>query len=158
MWFGVAAVVVAIVVPIVVLLTIVVPQFGAEAQYVPADRAPHELTVPSNSRIGLFTVDRTGPIPCSVTDSSGAQVPVEWMENSSVTVNEWTATRTFDSGDGRIVVTCADAVSAEDRVRVAEMPDAGLLVGGILGSIAFGLVFLAVGIVLIIVTLVRRAR
>jgi ferric-dicitrate binding protein FerR (iron transport regulator) len=157
-WFGVAAMVAAVAVPAVVLLVLVVPQVRGDAQYVAADGAAHSLTVPGGTRMGLYTTERTGPIPCRVASADGAQLVIVWI-NGEVTVNQWTATRSFDSGDGRIVVTCAETrIGAEDQVRVDQLPNVVVMVGGILGAIAFGILFMSIGTVLVVVTLVRRSR
>lgn len=149
--------VVAVVVPLVAILVLVLPQFRLDQQVVPADGAPHALTVPRGADYAVLVETRSAASApsCVVADGSGERRlrPV----SGSVTIGNRMVVRRFETGDGDLVATCAGGADI-DEVALGKYPNMGLMLGGIFGSFGFAMVVGGAGLATLLVTVVRRAK
>ncbi|GAB3131711.1 hypothetical protein GCM10027289_18350 [Tsukamurella serpentis] len=157
-WIGLGLIVAAIVVPLVLVLTLVMPQFRIDERVVPVDGSPHSVTLPSGTEYALLAETRTtsGTPSCLVIGEDGAPIPLR-ATSGSVTVNNLMVLRTFDTGDGEVVVTCQPAPGYTE-VALGRYPKMALLLTGIFGAFGFALVFGGLGVTLLVLALVRRKR
>lgn len=158
LWVGIGAIIAAIVVPVVLLLTMVLPQFRLNEQVVPLDGAPHAVTLPPDAEYAVLaeTRSKVGAPSCVLTAPDGAPIRLRAV-SGGVTVNNRMVLRTFDTGAGEVVATCAPAPGYAD-VALGKYPDMGRLLVGIFGAFGFAIAFGGVGSVLVILALVRRSR
>ncbi len=160
-WVGIALLVVAVVAPLVVVLTVVVPAWDLDRRSVPADGAPHSLSLPANADYAIYTANSEylsylDP-QCRVTDSSGAEVELRPIAGTT-TVSGWKVLRRFDTGSGDVVLTCTPPGETKQSVQVGAYPRFGPMIGGIFGALGIAGVSGLLGLVFIVVTLVRRSR
>lgn len=162
-WIGIGLLVAAIVVPIILAVTLVIPAFQLDQRTFQADGKPQTLVLPANADYAVYVVDNEFytylDARCEVADSEGVAIPLE-RPSGKATVNGWKVQSRFATGSGTVVATCISPGgdgSVQD-VRIGRSPDMAAMLGGIFGAIAAaGLLGLA-GLVCIIVTVVRRSR
>ncbi|MDP0396810.1 hypothetical protein [Tsukamurella strandjordii] len=160
-WVGAAMMLLAVIVPVVATVTVVLPQFRLDMQTVPADGAPHSVTVPADRTYAVFAETRTtvGAPSCTLTTAGGA--PIEQrVTGGNVTVSNRMVLSVFETGAGDVVATCSPGMPEAGGAEVAlgRYPDMGLLLGGIFGSLGFALVVGGLGLTVLIVSLVRRRK
>ncbi len=155
---GLGLLLAAIVVPVLLILTLTLPQFRLDARVVPLDGAPHTVELPSGAEYAVLAATRVkeGAPSCVVTGPDGAPVPLRAV-SGSVTVENRMVLRTFDTGGGRVTATCAPAPGYSEVV-LGKRPDMARLLGGIFGAFGFALLAGGPGLVLLITGLARRRR
>ena len=121
-WFAVGGV---LVVAAVVIFGIAIYHFVrtiADSDAVFRATGSHAVTLPAGTERGLFVTDGR-PIPrCQVADGSGS--PLHFRRPAErFTYGEWVAVRVFDTGDGRLVFSCAPGVGG--KIRIAMVPSQG---------------------------------
>lgn len=122
----------------------------------PADGQPHALDLPGGARRALFLDQRSLPdVRCEAVDSAGAPVGLRPV-SGEFTYNRWRAVDRFDTGAGDVSFTCESA-GGRDRVRVAQAPSTGGLVGGILVGVLVPIVLGLTGLTVLVVTTVLFA-
>ncbi|KXP03416.1 hypothetical protein [Tsukamurella pseudospumae] len=160
-WVGIGLLIAAVVVPIVLVVTLIVPAFGGDRDEFSADGARHSLSLPAGEKYALF-VPSSGDgflhdVPSCVVAATGGRPITVRRPSGEVSLNGWRVFGTFDTGSGKVDVTCT-ARSSDTTLRVGKYPEIGKAVGGIFGAIGAAGVLGVAGIVLIIVTVVRRSR
>jgi len=132
--------------------------FTSAEQFV-SDGSSYSVAITGTKQMAIWIDTSTTPGACQMTDPSGNDVNL----NEDITdqfVNNWWSYAAFTpDGDGTYTITCSpdfggnnfDYIVAPDIVN-------GSTVGGLIGGIAAGFVAFVVGVVLIIVTAVRRGK
>lgn len=153
-WIGVGLMTAAVVVAVVAAV-LVWRLLAGEVEVVEADGRPHEVSLPAGETYGTW-VEPTRPATCEIADADGGEVELGPVDGS-YEVNQWEADRSFETGSGALTLTCSGA-TADTQVRVGPLPSIPALVGLILGGVCLGMVLGTAGLVVIIVTVVRRSR
>lgn len=153
-WIGVGLMAAAVVVAVVAAV-LVWRLLAGEVEVIEADGRSHDLTLPADETYGIW-VEPDRPATCELADADGADVPLGPVDGS-YEVNQWEADRSFETGSGSLTVTCA-STAADTQVRVGPLPSIPGLVGLILGGVCLGMLLGTAGLVVIIVTVVRRSR
>lgn len=112
-----------------------------------------QVDLPAGEERAVFT-DGPGPVGCTATDGSGADLPMRPV-SGDFSYNEWTAAYRFDTGDGRVTLECSGSFA--DRFRVAQLPSTGGFVAGIVVGIVGPLLIGGAGLVLLVVLIVLYA-
>lgn len=154
-WIGVglmaAAVVVAVVAGVLVWRLL-----AGEVEVIAADGEPHEVTLPADETYGIW-VEPAWPATCRVEDA-GAEVELG-TPDGSYEVNQWVADRSFETGSGSLTVTCdATTARSDTRARIGPLPSIPGLIGLVLGGVCLGMLLGTAGLVVVVVTVVRRSR
>lgn len=135
-----------------------VPLMSTDAT-VPVDGTATRVDLPPDTTRALYVDSTTtwGQLSCEVVDASGTPVELRGV-TGDVEVNDFTAARSFDTGDGDLTITCrtgGDAFPGSDEVRVAAVPGKGFAIAIVASFAVPALVFL-IGLLLLIIALVRR--
>lgn len=152
-WIGVALMVAAVLV-LVAAGVIFWRSLSGDAPVVDADGQAHQVTLPAEETYGVF-LTASRPATCTVLDG-GEEVDLGPV-SGSYEVNQWTADREFETGSGDLTVTCT-ATTADAEVRLGPLPSIGGLVGAIFGGLCLAGLLGVGGLVLLVVTIVRRSR
>ncbi|QSR27338.1 hypothetical protein CFH99_17085 [Nocardioides aromaticivorans] len=155
-WIGVGLMVAAVAVAVVAGV-LVWRLLAGEVEVIDADGTPHEVTLPADETYGTW-VEPARPATCRVVDAEGGEVTLE-RPDGTYEVNQWDADRSFETGSGTLTVTCtpgADAAGTE--VRLGPLPSIPGLVGLVFGGVCLGMLLGTAGLVVIVVTVVRRSR
>lgn len=156
-WVGAALMVLAVLL-VVGAVVFFWQSLTGDSEVVAADGSAHEVTLPADEDYGLFADSFDQPPSCELTDGAGNAVDLDRV-SGSYEVNNWTAVRSFQTGDGDLTITCAQVDTGEDTdVRLGPLPSVGTLVAVMLGGIGLGALCGLGGLVLLIVTIVRRNR
>ena len=156
-WIGIglmaAAVVVAVVAGVLVWRLL-----AGEVEVIAADGTPHEVTLPADETYGTW-VEPSRPATCRVVDAERGEVTLE-RPAGTYEVNQWDADRSFETGSGTLTVTCSPGVpdAAGTEVRLGPLPSIPGLLGVVFGGVCLGMLLGTAGLVVIIVTVVRRSR
>ncbi|MCA0155905.1 hypothetical protein LB823_06820 [Tsukamurella sp. M9C] len=155
---GAAMILAAIVVPILLVLTLTLPQFRLDAQTVPLDGAPHAASLPAGAEYAVLAATRTkeGAPSCVLTGPDGAPIPLREV-SGGVTVENRMVLRVFDTGTGAVTAGCPPTPGYTE-VALGKRPDMTRLLGGIFGAFGFALLVGGPGLVLLIGGLRGRAR
>lgn len=153
-WIGLALMLAAVLV-LVAAGVIFWRSLSGDAEVVDADGAPHEVTLPAGETYGVFLTE-TRPATCTVSDADGREVDLGPV-SGSYEVNQWYADRELETGDGDLTVTCTSA-APDAEVRLGPLPSIGGLVGAIFGGLCLAGLLGVGGLVLLVVTVVRRSR
>lgn len=153
-WIGVALMAAAVVVAVVAGV-LVWRLLSGEVEVIAADGRPHEVTLTADETYGVWLTP-SHPATCTAVDADGGDVPLGPVDGS-YEVNQWDADRSFETGSGSLTVTCA-AATADTEVRLGPLPSIPGLIGLVLGGVCLGLLLGAAGLVVVVVTLVRRSR
>lgn len=130
---------------------------AGEVEVVPADGQPHDLALAADRTYGVWLTPGR-PATCELSDPDGRPVSLGPVDGT-YEVNQWDADRSFESGSGVLTVTCTPGSALADTdVRLGPLPSIPALLGLILGGVCLGMVLGGSGLVLIIVTVVRRRR
>lgn len=155
-WIGVALMAAAAVVAVVAGV-LVWRLLAGEVEVIDADGRPHEVVLEADETYGVW-LEPARPATCEVADADGAAVELGPVDGS-YEVNQWEADRSFDTGSGALTVTCtATAADSGTEVRLGPLPSIPGLVGVVLGGVCLGMLLGTAGLVVIIVTVVRRSR
>ncbi|MBC9732272.1 hypothetical protein [Nocardioides marmotae] len=136
---------------------------------VPADGAPHTVTVPTD-RDRVLWLDPDEAVRCQVVDgATGRPVvmsPVGADLQKSDGDGEWRAAARFHPGSGDLEVTCTDGAGDgtdtgtgidTGEAQVGPAPSVGGFIGSIVLAITVPLVLGLAGLVVLLVTVVRWA-
>ena len=119
---------------------------------VPADGAPHQVTVSTDGDRMLWRDSRVFDPGCTLVDSAtGGEIdlrPVTSQLTKDLGDGEWTAAYRFDPGSGRLDVTC----SSGGEIQIGPAPSLGGFVGGIIATIALPTLLGLFGLATLIVT------
>lgn len=154
-WVGIVLMVVGIALPVAVGFFLMKPFTTADAVF-PADGEPHLVELPAEEKRGLF-LREFAHATCTGQDADGNEVVAEGLGASTYTVNDWEAAYRFDTGAGDVTFTCESATEGAE-VRIGTVPGVGGMVGAMLGSCGVGLLLGVGGLVLLVITAVRRSR
>lgn len=153
-WVGVglmgAAVLVAVVAAVLVWRLL-----SGQVEVIDADGRPHEVTLEADETYGVW-LEPARPATCEAVDTDGGVVELGPVDGS-YEVNQWEADRSFDTGSGSLTVTCTATV-ADTEVRLGPLPSIPGLIGLVLGGVCLGMLLGTAGLVVLIVTIVRRNR
>lgn len=154
---GIGLMLLAVAVPIVALFVLVLPQFRLDPQVVPADGAPHALTVTRGAEYAVYaeTRDKAAAPACVIVDAPSGRPIVPRYDDRSVTIGNRMIIWRFDTGGGLLSVTCRPAAGL-DEVAIGTVPNTSLLLLGTIGSLGFALVVGGIGVTMLIVTVARR--
>ncbi|QYJ04572.1 hypothetical protein KUV85_02525 [Nocardioides panacisoli] len=153
-WLGVLLMVLGVVVLVVGMVATWKPLFDADA-VVAADGREHVVSLPAGEERGLWL--REGePATCTAVDADGDAVRFE-RPGGEYTVNEWRASNRFGTGAGDVVLTCDSPVPGTE-VRISALPGVATVIVAMLLSCGIGIALGLGGLVLLVVTLVRRSR
>lgn len=153
-WIGVGLMAAAVVVAVVAAV-LVWRMLAGEVEVIDADGLPHEVTLPADESYGTW-IEPARPATCAIADADGRDVPLGPVDGS-YEVNQWDADRSFDTGSGSLTVTCT-ATTDDTQVRLGPLPSIPGLIGLIFGGVCLGMLLGTAGLVVIIVTVVRRSR
>ena len=156
-WIGVALMVAAVLV-LIAAGVFFWRSLSGDAVVVDADGQPHQVTLPADETYGVFLTG-SRPATCTLLDrgeDGGAEVDLGAV-SGSYEVNQWTADREFETGSGDLTVTCT-ATTPDAEVRLGPLPSIGGLVGAIFGGLCLAGLLGVGGLVLLVVTVVRRRR
>lgn len=153
-WIGVGLMTAAVVVAVVAGL-LVWRLLAGEVEVIDADGRPHEVTLPADDTYGTW-VEPARPATCAISDADGGEVALGPVDGS-YEVNQWEADRSFETGSGSLAVTCTGAVP-DTQVRVGPLPSIPGLIGLVFGGVCLGMLLGTAGLVVVIVTVVRRSR
>ncbi|NMD56916.1 MULTISPECIES: hypothetical protein [Tsukamurella] len=160
-WVGAGLLVLAVVVPLTLVLTVVVPAWDLDRRSVPADGAPHGLVLPAHADYALYSSNSPewGAFDpaCRATDGAGGAIDLR-SQSGTTTVAGWKVLRRFDTGSGMLVLTCDSPDGTLQHVEVGRAPRIGPMIGGVFGAIGLAGLFGLAGLVCIVVTVVRRSR
>lgn len=153
-WIGIALMLAAVLV-LVAAGVIFWRSLSGDATVIDADGQPHQVALPNEETYGVFL---TASRPASCTAVTGDGTPVDLGSvPGSYEVNQWSADRSFDTGDGELTFTCT-ATSPDAEVRLGPLPSIGGLLGAIFGGLCLAGLLGVGGLVLLVVTVVRRSR
>lgn len=160
-WVGIALLVAAVVGPLIIALTIVIPAWDLDRRSVPADGALHGVVLPANADYAIYTANseylsQRDPA-CAAVDGAGAEVELRPLAGTT-TVGGWKVLRRFDTGSGTVVVTCESPEGVRQNVEVGKYPRFGPMIGAIFGALALGGVLGLSGFLCVLVTAVRRSK
>jgi len=162
---GVAGVVIGIILmvvgPIIGIVLAVASTVGSvssvtSAPTYQADGLPHHVNLTVGQQAGIWMVDGSwnNGVDCQVTDPTGNDVDL-LPPVISQNVGNYTLTASFmPPSSGQYTVACVGATV--DPYRVAPLLAVRTLAGGIIGGILIIIVTFLAGLILLIVTLVRR--
>lgn len=153
-WIGVALMAAAVVVAVVAAV-LVWRLLAGEVEVVAADGRPHEVTLPAGESYATW-VEPARPATCAITDADGGEVELGPVDGT-YEVNQWDADRSFDSGSGALTVTCTGATD-DAEVRLGPLPSIPGLIGLVFGGVCLGMLLGTAGLVVLVVTVVRRSR
>lgn len=155
---GALLLVAAIVVPLILVLTLTLPQFRLDARSVPLDGAPHAVELPADAEYAVLAATRTkeGAPSCVLTGAGGAPIPLREV-SGGVTVENRMVLRVFDTGSGAVTATCSPAPGYTEVV-LGKRPDMARLLGGIFGAFGFALLSGGAGLILLVRGLRGRGR
>lgn len=155
-WIGVGLMAGAVVVAVVAGV-LVWRLLAGEVEVVEADGQPHAVALPADENYGVW-VEPARPASCEVATDDGEPVELGPVDGS-YEVNQWVADRSFDTGDGALTVTCsATADRADAQARIGPLPSIPGLVGLVFGGVCLGMLLGTAGLVVVVVTVVRRSR
>jgi hypothetical protein len=148
-WFVIGGVLVVLAPLIFVgsLFLVLRPLMDEDAVFA-ADGRPHQVDLPAGEERALFS--ESGQVDCTIVDGNDEQVGYR-SPGGDFTYNEWTAFARFDTADGDLTFTC-EGFDPDDRVRIAQLPDLGGFVGGILAGILLPILLGLTGLVMLVVT------
>lgn len=153
-WIGIVLMVLAIVVLAVGMFAAWKPLFSADAVF-PADGQEQAVDLPAGEDRGVWL--REGqPASCRAVDADGNPIRFDGT-GGDYNVNEWNAVNKFDTGAGDVVFTCQSGIEGTE-VRISPLPGVGTIVVAMLLSCGLALLLGIGGLVLLIVTLVRRSK
>lgn len=153
-WIGVGLMAAAVVVAVVAAV-LVWRLLAGEVEVIDADGTPHEVTLPADETYGTW-VEPARPATCTIADADGGEVELGPVDGT-YEVNQWDADRSFDTGSGALTVTCT-ATTDGVEVRLGPLPSIPGLVGLVFGGVCLGMLLGTAGLVVLIVTVVRRSR
>lgn len=147
-WFfvGGALLVLAPVVFVGALFTVLRPLTQQDAVF-SASGSPVQLELPAGQERALFT-DSGVSAGCSAVDGTGSPVELRPV-TGDFTYNQWTAVSRFDTGDGEVTFTCADAGA---QLRIAQLPSTGGFVAGVVIGVVAPLVLGGTGLLVLLIT------
>ncbi|HVK27172.1 MAG TPA: hypothetical protein VM575_02445 [Nocardioides sp.] len=155
-WIGVGLMAGAVVVAVVAGV-LVWRLLAGEVAVVEADGQPHAVTLPADETYGVW-VEPAWPAACEVATDDGEAVELGPVDGS-YEVNQWVADRSFDTGSGALTVTCTATTGRTDtQARIGPLPSIPGLIGLVLGGVCLGMLLGTAGLVVIVVTVVRRSR
>lgn len=120
-----------------------------------ADGSTTQVSVPAGEERALFTQNGDSA-NCAIQDGSGATLTMHPV-NGEFTSSGWEARLRFDTGDGALQVQC-ESVGADTFVRIGPIPTIQHLAVGIITAVGVPLVLGLSGLVVLIVTAVKRSR
>lgn len=155
---GAALLLAAVVVPILLVLTLTLPQFRLDAQSIPLDGAPHAVELPAGAEYAVLAATRTkeGAPSCVLTGPDGAPIPLREV-SGGVTVENRMVLRVFDTGSGVVTAACPPTPGYTEVV-LGKRPDMTRLLGGIFGAFGFALLVGGPGLVLVVGGMRGRSR
>jgi hypothetical protein len=154
-WIGIVLMVLAV----AILIGGLFLSFGSlvkEDAVFEADGQPHRVELPAGEERGLYLRERDRA-QCTAVDADGDQIQFRGLGASSYNVNDWHAVNRFDTGAGDVTFTC-ESPDAGTEVRVGAVPDVATMVGAFFLSCGLSVLLGITGLVLLIVTLVRRRK
>lgn len=155
-WIGLALMLAAVLVLVAAGL-IFWRSLAGHAEVVDADGRPHEVTLPAEKTYGVFLTG-SRPATCTLSDGGrGGQEVDLGPVSGSYEVNQWYADREFATGSGELTATCTSA-APDAEVRLGPLPSIGGLVGALFGGLCLAGLLGIGGLVLLVVTIVRRSR
>lgn len=153
-WIGVGLMAAAVAVAVVAAV-LVWRLLAGEVEVIDADGRPHEVTLPAGETYGTW-VEPARPATCAIADADGREVELGPVDGT-YEVNQWDADRSFDTGSGAVTVTCT-ATTDDAEVRLGPLPSIPGLIGLVFGGACLGMLLGTAGLVVLIVTVVRRSR
>jgi len=123
-----------------------------------SDGNSNQVSITGTADMGIWASASLVSGTCQVADPSGNDVALNYSSISQ-NVNSWWLYATFTpNGSGTYTVACSQGMGFSFDYLVAPTIVTKSVVGGLFGGIAAGFVAFVVGLVLIIVTAVRRGK